>query len=272
MAIARAIVHRPPLLLADEPTGNLDRATAAEVVSLLDKIHRELGATVVMVTHDEEMVCPVADRMVHLRDGRLHARGGRRAMRSWKIALLALGGLRRTPLRATLTALGVAIAGGALVSMMAFAPGIAAADRDSHAVALAAERHHRLAQREGQAKNAPVLDDAAVDRLAHLPGVAAAFPNIRVRGIKVRHDGKSESCLAAGIPREAALLGVSEEILVAGRFFSQGRRREAILGAQLVRSLGFASAQEAIGATLDAGGQRTVARRRPIRSPSSGRR
>jgi len=71
VAIARAIVHRPPLLLADEPTGNLDHATAAEVVSLLDKIHRELGTTVVIVTHDEETVCRVADRTVRLRDGRL---------------------------------------------------------------------------------------------------------------------------------------------------------------------------------------------------------
>ena len=85
VAIARAIVHRPPLLLADEPTGNLDRATAAEVVALLDKIHRALGATVVMVTHDDEMVGRTADRTIHLRDGRC-ARGGRRAMRFWKIA------------------------------------------------------------------------------------------------------------------------------------------------------------------------------------------
>jgi len=58
-------------LLADEPTGNLDHATAAEVVSLLDKIHRELGTTVVIVTHDEETVCRVADRTGRLRDGRL---------------------------------------------------------------------------------------------------------------------------------------------------------------------------------------------------------
>jgi putative ABC transport system ATP-binding protein len=76
VAIARAIVHRPPLLLADEPTGNLDRATAVEVVSLLDKIHRELDTTVVMVTHDEELVSPVADRLIHLRDGRLTGQPG----------------------------------------------------------------------------------------------------------------------------------------------------------------------------------------------------
>jgi putative ABC transport system ATP-binding protein len=78
VAIARAIVHRPPLLLADEPTGNLDSATAAEVVSLLDTVHRELGATVVVVTHDEEIVRYAADRMVYLRDGRLVGEGGAR--------------------------------------------------------------------------------------------------------------------------------------------------------------------------------------------------
>ncbi len=71
VAIARAIVHRPPLLLADEPTGNLDSATAAEVVSLLDTVHREMGATVVVVTHDEQIVRRAADRMLYLRDGRL---------------------------------------------------------------------------------------------------------------------------------------------------------------------------------------------------------
>lgn len=75
VAIARAIVHRPPLLLADEPTGNLDRATAAGVISLLHEIHHDLGATVVMVTHDREMAGRVADRMVHLRDGRLASPG-----------------------------------------------------------------------------------------------------------------------------------------------------------------------------------------------------
>ncbi len=75
MAIARAIVNRPMLLLADEPTGNLDRATASEVVALLREIHSQLGTTVVMVTHDEELARSVADRVLRLRDGRLVEEG-----------------------------------------------------------------------------------------------------------------------------------------------------------------------------------------------------
>ena len=76
VALARAIVHTPPLLLADEPTGNLDRATAAEVISLVREIHCQLGTTVVMVTHDEESALRIADRVVRLRDGRLVDGGG----------------------------------------------------------------------------------------------------------------------------------------------------------------------------------------------------
>jgi len=71
VAIARAIVHVPPLLLADEPTGNLDRSTAEGMMQLFRKIHEELGATIVMVTHDEDTARRAADRVLRLRDGRL---------------------------------------------------------------------------------------------------------------------------------------------------------------------------------------------------------
>lgn len=71
VALARAIVRRPPLLLADEPTGNLDRTTATEVMTLVQEIHAELGTTIVMVTHDQEMAVRVSNRTVRLRDGQL---------------------------------------------------------------------------------------------------------------------------------------------------------------------------------------------------------
>jgi putative ABC transport system ATP-binding protein len=76
VAVARAIVHRPPLLLADEPTGNLDRRNAAEIMNLLQAINRENGVTVVLVTHDEETAGRLADRVIRLSDGRIDGHGG----------------------------------------------------------------------------------------------------------------------------------------------------------------------------------------------------
>lgn len=69
-AIARALVHEPEVLFADEPTGNLDSATGAEIMNLLARLNRDGGLTIVMVTHDER-VAERADRVLHLRDGRL---------------------------------------------------------------------------------------------------------------------------------------------------------------------------------------------------------
>ncbi|HYB32089.1 MAG TPA: ABC transporter ATP-binding protein [Steroidobacteraceae bacterium] len=78
LAIARALVHEPGLLLADEPTGNLDEETAREVLPVLLSLTRERGATLLMVTHDE-MLAATADRVLELREGRLHERRGARA-------------------------------------------------------------------------------------------------------------------------------------------------------------------------------------------------
>lgn len=69
VAVARAIVNQPPLVLADEPTGNLDRATGTQILDLLRDLNRQ-GQTVVMVTHDRE-AATYAHRTVNLLDGRI---------------------------------------------------------------------------------------------------------------------------------------------------------------------------------------------------------
>ena len=72
VAIIRALVHEPRLVLADEPTGNLDAATGEQVLDLLDRLVRARGRTLILVTHSAE-VASRADRTVRLRDGRIVA-------------------------------------------------------------------------------------------------------------------------------------------------------------------------------------------------------
>jgi putative ABC transport system ATP-binding protein len=70
VAIARALSVYPPILLADEPTGNLDTSTGAEILALIRDVHQRLGATVLIVTHDASVAqsCP---RTIALRDGQV---------------------------------------------------------------------------------------------------------------------------------------------------------------------------------------------------------
>jgi len=71
VAVARALVNRPRIILADEPTGNLDSQTARQVMALILDHVRESGVTLVLVTHDEELAASCTDRVVRLVDGRI---------------------------------------------------------------------------------------------------------------------------------------------------------------------------------------------------------
>mgnify|MGYP001825626829 FL=1 len=144
-AIARALVNNPNLVLADEPTGNLDSSTGTEVMRLLRDLNTERGVTLIIVTHDPE-VAAYADRVVHLRDGQiseietvsknltiskqqsvsdsqpaLSLQGGL----SFKdLIRTATGNLRRRPVRNVLTAAGVLIGIVTLVAMVSFGVGV----------------------------------------------------------------------------------------------------------------------------------------------------
>jgi putative ABC transport system ATP-binding protein len=71
VAIARALVNSPSIILADEPTGNLDSKTGDEIMALFDRLHRE-GNTVILVTHEND-VAQRADRIIHVRDGKVES-------------------------------------------------------------------------------------------------------------------------------------------------------------------------------------------------------
>ncbi len=70
-ALARALINRPQLLLADEPTGNLDSHTGTEIMDMISEFNRQMGMTVVMVTHERALAERYAQRMIFLADGKL---------------------------------------------------------------------------------------------------------------------------------------------------------------------------------------------------------
>jgi putative ABC transport system ATP-binding protein len=72
VAIARALANSPLLLLADEPTGNLDTKTGGEIMDLFLRLHRETQMTVILITHDPE-VARRASRLIRIRDGRIES-------------------------------------------------------------------------------------------------------------------------------------------------------------------------------------------------------
>src|SRR4030042_547721 len=70
VAIARALVNQPSILLADEPTGNLDSKTSEEIMGIFQRLNREMGITIIMITHEQD-IASFAKRNIHFRDGKI---------------------------------------------------------------------------------------------------------------------------------------------------------------------------------------------------------
>ena len=162
-AIARALINQPAVILADEPTGNLDSVTAAEILALFSHLHRQWGKTIILVSHAPE-AGSAADRVLRLQDGRLLR------MRPW-LFRISLSHLAQYPGRTLLGILGIAL-GTAVYLSISLAAASALESFQAGVRAVAGQAQWRI-----QTPGAP-LDESLFVKVRRLPSVAAAAPAV----------------------------------------------------------------------------------------------
>ncbi|MDD5557389.1 MAG: ABC transporter permease [bacterium] len=264
VAIARALVNDPPVILADEPTGNLDTKSEAEIVALLEAMHRG-GRTIVMVTH-EPSIARHAGRIVRMRDGRIiaderteprdsgplppapplppgaaRAHAGRAMFRDH--LRQALRAIATHPMRSVLSTLGILIGVAAVIAMLALGRGA----RQSIEARLASMGSNLLQIRPGgRRRGGVVLEAGTVTRftlqdaeaIGRLPQIRRVAPSVTGRGQTV-FGNRNWNTMIEGTGTEY------EEIRAArppvGRFFTpeevRVREKVALVGATVVREL-----------------------------------
>jgi macrolide transport system ATP-binding/permease protein len=207
VAIARSLVNQPALLLADEPTGNLDSRTGQEILELFRQLNQEKGITLLLVTHDPE-VARHADRVIRISDGEIvddtaaddastgpeqkgrrasKLRGGRGAVRMiMGAARMAIQALRRNVMRTALTMLGVIIGVAAVIAMMEISDGasdaiqVTVSNMGANTLTVAPGARSRGGSRiSGGADSLTAEDAIAIER--ECSEVVCAAPVIRAR-------------------------------------------------------------------------------------------
>jgi macrolide transport system ATP-binding/permease protein len=264
VAIARALVNNPSLLLADEPTGNLDSKTSEEMLDLFKKLNQE-GVTIILVTHDEQ-VARVAQRVIRIHDGQVlsvetppapveaeapreEIDATRRATFAWPrlhwMLRTAVQSLRRNYMRAALTALGIIIGVAAVIAMMEIGHGSANAIQRTIAsmganillVMPGTASSGGVSFGAGSVKTLTPQDAEAIQR--DCPAVRAVAPIVRVRTQVVYGNKNWVPVYIYGT--NPAYLDVREWPLAEGEMFSEQDVRNGskvcVLGQRLVKEL-----------------------------------
>jgi macrolide transport system ATP-binding/permease protein len=280
VAIARALINDPAILLADEPTGNLDSRTADEIMTTIRGLNRERGVTVVLVTHEPEMAT-FADRVITVRDGLIvsdqrtapaaasaPAHGAAVAREAetptiadaWsfgRMALVAAGRARaRNNQRAALTVLGVFIGVAALIAMVAVGQGanaaveaeIASLGTNLLVVLPGATTSSGVRAGFGSASTLTVSDAEAI--LKDDPAVAAVGYLDRQLA-QIEYGNQNWNTSIQGVT--PSYLSIRNWSLAAGRPLSDADERDAarvcLLGQTVLKNL-FGEHQDPVGATV----------------------
>ena len=221
-ALARALINQPKLLLADEPTGNLDSRTGTEIMNFIREFNQSLGMTIVMVTHERALAERYAQRLIFLADGKLvddqpngavsAAPAQRRpSVKTYDLAELAVRNLRESILRNSLTTIGISVGVASLVAMLSLGIGLQKlatrrlVKSGLFDTVVVTSRRDLRGFNPRRRNNAPfaaesrALDEPRAPEIAQLPNVLEAYPDIRfITAFTYRH--KPHLTMVAGIP------------------------------------------------------------------------
>ena len=254
VAIARALVNNPPVLLADEPTGNLDSHSGEEIMNMIRQLHKE-GSTIILITHDQE-VAEQADRVVNILDGKItsdvYMKGAKVSDMIYIEAFIsAIKAIWAHKMRSFLTMLGIIIGIFSVAALISLAQGTTASVTE---------------QIEGMGSNLLMvnimdrridLDTNDLEDITELDGVHLLSPYVE-SAYTLKYGNLSMDIVATyGVTEEYTT--IREYEVVSGRNISDSddrqRRRVAIVGSDVADEL-YGTNEAAVGQEMMIGGKR----------------